>query len=645
MTRELGAKSSALLESYRNSWAKLWLPPERLSLPDWAERNLVLSREYASRPGELSLFGWQRKVFEAFTDPAVETVVLMCARQLFKTLFIQACLGYLIDQDPCPILIIEPNTGDAKKFSRERLGPMIRDCATIRSKVSKAKGRDSANTILQKTFTGGSVRLIGAISPSGLAGSTYRVAFFDETDKYLRSAGVEGDPIDIASECLTTFGPRKKKVLCCTPTILGRSRIGKAYEESDRRKPWVPCPACGEFQILKFAGQVKFEPEPAYECAHCKARWDDDLRKAACEQAEWRAEAPFRGIAGFWISHLYSPFKPLAELVDQYRKAEGDRERYKTFVNCSLAELWQEEGETPDHEILYARRESYPHTDAAVVPQRGLFLTAAVDVQENPPRLEVEVKAWGRNRENWSVGYWVLQHLDSQGQPLSVVSPELWLKLDELLQRDFRHESGQTMPILLMVIDTGKNPKPVYDFCLKHPQPVWGPAGAAVVTPRTVAAIKGDDNELCIISKVSKEDAARKRQGVRIYLIGTHCVKEELYSVLRHIKPSADGKPVAGCYHFPQYEKHYFEGLCSEKRIVTASSAVEWQKLPNARNEPLDLSVYNRGAAAIFGIDRTTFPWDAYEEALKPIEPEQTAPQSQERAPQRESWIPKRKWF
>jgi hypothetical protein len=64
--------------------------------------------------------------------------------------------------------------------------------------------------------------------------------------------------------------------------------------------------------------------------------------------------------------------------------------------------------------------------DTVVVPQRGLFLTAACDVQENPPRLEVKVKAWGRGRENWSIGYWILQAFHENGQELLVSARELW---------------------------------------------------------------------------------------------------------------------------------------------------------------------------------------------------------------------------
>ncbi len=149
----------------------------------------------------------------------------------------------------------------------------------------------------------------------------------------------------------------------------------------------------GTKQVLAFA-QVKNVDggsfvinggkDARYECSNseCLARWTDVERWAACEKAEWRASKPFAGIAGFWISHLYSPWKKLSTIAKHFIKVKDDRERLKVFINTVLAEQWEEAGETPDAEKLYARREHYAFGDdeEAVVPQRGLFLTTAVDV-------------------------------------------------------------------------------------------------------------------------------------------------------------------------------------------------------------------------------------------------------------------------
>jgi len=636
MADENGMNNWSAWEPLRSDLGNQFVPPPKLKLSEWAEQNIILSPEFAAHSSRLRLFGWQKEIFDAFTDPRVEEVVMWCSTQMIKTLFIQAAVAYVIAVDPGPILVLQPTDTDARDFSRERLTPMLRDCPVLHGRVSESM-RDGTNRLQAKDFPGGNISLVGAQAPANLARRSIRYLFCDEVDKYpasVRSAasGVEeGDPMDLARERMVTFGSTKKLIRCCSPTVAGRSRIGKAYASSDRRKPWVPCPHCGEMQLLKFS-QVKWNSGIArelqaatahYECEKCHQPWAEHQRLEACERAEWRAEKPFGHIAGFWISHLYSPWKKLPQIVDQFLIAKNDRNQFRSFTNTTLAEEWQEYGEAPSYEALRGRAEDYRFGDDenAVVPSRALFLTAAVDVQDNQPRLEVEVVAWGRHRERWSMGYWVLQSFAQNGQPLPVTSPELWQKLDtEILQRTWRHESGHDMSIRVMCIDTGNRPKPVYDFALRHVRVGYGPQGLKLYATRTVVPTKGTDDSYRIISTVSKEDAARQRQGIRIVGIGTHCAKQEIYDLLHHVRPKPDGSlsgaPVPGCYHFPRYESVYFEGLTAEQRLVKDSGKVEWEKKQD-RNEPLDLAVMNRAAAAIVGIDRMTeAQWAGLEAAL-----------------------------
>ena len=71
---------------------------------------------------------------------------------------------------------------------------------------------------------------------------------------------------------------------------------------------------------------------------------------------EWQARGPFNGIAGFWISELYSPWKQLSEIVLDYLAKKDSAEDLKTFVNTTLAENWIEKGEAPEWEALLGRR-------------------------------------------------------------------------------------------------------------------------------------------------------------------------------------------------------------------------------------------------------------------------------------------------
>jgi phage terminase large subunit GpA-like protein len=228
---------------------------------------------------------------------------------------------------------------------------------------------DKRNTILGKEFPGGNLLLVNAITPADLAQHTIRYLFCDEPDKYPASAGVEGDPMDLAWERCLTFGSRRKRVLACSPTVQGASRIGKAYAASDRRKPWVPCPYCGEKQVLLFRKAldspvfyVKWDTGVApelraatarYHCQHCDHPWTELDRWEAIKHVEWRAEKPFAGVAGFWVNHLYLPFtwKKIPHIADHFLAAKEDRQKLKVFVNTVLAEEWIEPGQVTNYEM------------------------------------------------------------------------------------------------------------------------------------------------------------------------------------------------------------------------------------------------------------------------------------------------------
>src|SRR6185436_9609324 len=124
---------------------------------------------------------------DAFTDPAIEQIVLCVSTQMIKTLFIQCAIAYVISEDPGPILLVQPKDPDAKTFSKERLSPMIRDCECLRGRLSDSNRE--GNTILTKEFPGGSLSIVGAIAPGNLARRSIRYLFCDEIDKYPASAG------------------------------------------------------------------------------------------------------------------------------------------------------------------------------------------------------------------------------------------------------------------------------------------------------------------------------------------------------------------------------------------------------------------------------------------------------------------------
>lgn len=538
-------------------------------------------------------------------DPT-EEVVVMKGSQLGFTEAGSNWIGYIMDHVPGPMLAVQPTVDMAKRVSRQRIDPLIEDTKALQRIVKSPRSRDSGNTILSKEFPGGILILTGANSAVGLRSMPVRYLFLDEIDGYPGDVDGEGDPIDLATARTRTFS-RRKIFEPSTPTVEGLSKIDAKFKASDQRYFWVPCPHCQHEQTLRFT-QLRWpkgEPDKAhYVCEHCEAEIQNHHKTWMLERGRWIKQFPENRIAGFHLSSLYSPvgWFSWADVARAWDAAQSDPSKLKVVVNTILAETWKEKGERPDWEKIKAKAEKY---EKGVVQPGGLFLTAGCDVQKD--RLEIEVLAWGRGKTSWSVDYVTIPGDTSTEGP--------WDELEKLLARDWPMLTGQTLPIMLLAVDTGYRPQMAYKFCGRHPNPAHGPSGSRVYAPRSVMPVKGDDNRFKLISAVSTVSAARKRRGLKIVSIGTPVAKQELYDWLR--LPVTDGGFLDGYCHVPEYEDSWFQGICAEQRIVTdhrGHARVEWRVVPlqvgNAtitpRNEPLDARVYNRGAASVIGIDRFT---------------------------------------
>jgi phage terminase large subunit GpA-like protein len=220
--------------------SRRWAPPVKMTVSAWADEYRFLSSESGAAAGKWHTLPFQREIFDSFSTPSV--LVVMCATQLVKTVLIENTLGFIIDRDPGPTLLIVPRDLDGDRFSKIRLAPMVRDTQCLRDKVVDVKTARTTNTLDYKGFPGGHLTIAAAGSPGNLAALPIRYLLCDEIDKYPASSGSEGDPISLALKRTATFWNRKV-VLCCSPTIDGESRIAKAFAGSDQREYTVPCRA------------------------------------------------------------------------------------------------------------------------------------------------------------------------------------------------------------------------------------------------------------------------------------------------------------------------------------------------------------------------------------------------------------------
>jgi len=568
-----------LRRAVRESMARAYSPPPKLSVAEWADSFRYLSPEAAALPGrwKTSNEPMARGVMDAFSDPMVEKVTVMCAAQIMKTEAILNTVGYFVHGDPAPILIIQPTVEMAEAFSKDRVAPMIRDTPAL-TPLFETRSRDSSDTIRHKAFPGGRINIAGANAPAELASRPIRVVLCDEVDRYPISAGKEGDPVGLAEKRTTTFWNRKIG-LFSTPTVKGHSRIEASFDEGDRRRYYVPCPHCGVRQYLRWA-RVKWpegQPEAAlYHCdpeAHdpftgefgCGEPWTEAERIEAIDGGIWIAEGEFKGHASFHASQLASKRVPLARVVREFLECKAFPDRLKAWVNTVLAETWEEGGEKADPDSLFDRREAYP---ASPLPAGVGLITAGVDVQDN--RFECEIVGWGRHDERWSLDY-IVHYADPS-------TPVYWEALDDVLNRVFEHPFGFTLRIDTACVDSGgHHTQAVYDFC----RPRFA---------RRVFAIKGVGGPgKPIWPKKATRNHAKKTD---VFLIGVDQAKDVVMKRLMIAEPGP------GFCHFPKrdaYDEAYFAGLTAEKKITKyrhGQAYAVWEKPDHARNEPFDCAVY-----------------------------------------------------
>ena len=577
---------------------QIWKAPPTLKISEWADKYRRLSPESSAEAGQwrTDRAEYQRGILDAFNNPNIERIVVMTSSQVGKTEILLNAIGYYIDQNPSPMLCVQPTLAMGQAFSKDRLAAMIRDSDKLKDSVKDARSRDSGNTTMHKAFAGGHISIVGSNSASGLASRPIRILLMDEVDRYETSAGSEGSPISLAIARTKTFWNRKI-FMCSTPTVKGISAIEDAFEESDQRYYHVPCPECNHKQVLKWKNVVWDDEKPEtanYACDGCGAVINESKKQWMIKNGEWIATKPTNKVAGFHISELYSVWSTWADMAKNFLEAKKNPETLKTFINTSLGESWQEQSEGVEYETLLERRLNYDFTN---IPEDVLVLTAGCDVQKD--RIELQLVGWGKDYLAYVCDYKIFW-----GDPNS---QNVWSDLDAYLKKRFKTDTDRIIPISCTTIDSGgHHTNMVYQFT----KPRQG---------RRVFAIKG-------LSTAGKPIANRptfvgKNKAV-LYGVGTDSAKEAIFARL-----ATD--PDQTTLHFcSDLDEEYFKQLTAEKRItkfVRGRKTLAWKQI-RPRNEALDTLVYNFAAIYILNPNFDSIEHKILTQESKPQQKSQNTP-------------------
>ena len=585
-------------------------PPEDLTVSQWADKNRRLTSESSAEVGKwrTSRTPYMFDILDSFTDPLIEHIVVVAASQVGKSETINNMVGYCIDQDPGPILLIQPTIDDVKRYSEMRIAPMIRETRCLKRKVADPKSRDAANTKRQKSFPGGVLVMTGSNVAHDLSSMPIRYVFGDERDRWATSAGSEGDPWELAVARTRTFY-NKKMVEVSTPTVKGASAIENSYNLGTMERWKTQCPHCGEYVEVTL-DNIRFEYDAAengdkkifhiseifYVCPECGGISDEHTMKS--QPAKWVATVPearkHHKTRSFWLTAWVSPWATWESIILQFLQAGTDSAKLQVVYNTQFGELWEERGDMASEDDVMARREVYE----AEVPDGVLLLTCGVDTQDD--RLEYEVVGHRRYGETWGIKKGVIL-----GRP---DTEEVWERLDEVLSHKYKFKSGVSLQISLTFIDEGGHfTQEVRQHCLaRQYDHVFAIKGAN--RPDIPYTAPPKKQKIVVNGKVIGQ--------VWVYEIGVNAGKQKIVDNLRVQSPGAN------YCHFPlrdDYGKQFFKQLMSEHLayVPKLKHPWQWQKIPgHERNEAFDIRNYNLAACEILSPD-----WDAIEQKLRTAKP------------------------
>jgi phage terminase large subunit GpA-like protein len=531
---------------------------------------------------------------DAVHEPDVKKIALMKAAQSGGSESIHNIIGYFIEYDACPMLLVHPTAHVAEEWSKDRLADMIRTTPALRAIVRDRRqprgAHQGESTLSLKMFPGGYLALGGANTPNTFARRAVRLAFGDDVDRFPPVVGEEGDPADLLVNRTMTFHDGLT-IFVSTPTLKD-GRIDTLFSRSDRRRFHVACPNCGREDWITWSDAAHFrvtyedrDPEtaqiecPAKEHGGCGWRMGEPDRRRMISIAGERpsrgwiptAEPEEAGLVGFHLPGMVSTLGiTLSTIVEKWLSArKRGKESLRVFVNTALGEGWEDREGRMDSHVLMNRREFYG--EGIEVPAPAPVLTSGIDVQVD--RFELLVIGWGPGAERCVV--------DWRSIPGNPKNSETRAALFEALRRRYTHASGHLLPIYATCIDSGYATEEIYDFVLTH-------QARRIYATKGYAGRSGEP----IVGKPSDKRYGRAPRPVRLYPVNVDDAKAEVMSSLTLAAPGP------GYMHFPILDtigEEFFAQLCAEHRETrynkagVATHSVWVQDRP--RNDALDCAV------------------------------------------------------
>jgi len=460
-------------------------PHQKYSAREWLPKHVQMpvGTETAGMPFSLAAFPHVDSVLDAFDDPKIRQIVLQWASRLGKTTTCLSLMAKVAGTNPRNMMFAGPTKDAAGRVIGSRLYPILSSAEGVRQQLPPEARRSKLHVKLEscQIFVGWSG------SETSLADVGAFFGHASEIDKWDDSASKEGDSLKLFVNRFKGF-PDHKIIFESTPTIAGRSRIEKKMAESNQHRRYVPCPHCGEFQVLIQGvegvpggfdwdrdSSGKSDPDVALQTAHyvckfCQKKIENHHRTVMLRAGVWvpngctitpdgtihgKALKEGSDVVGFgplasWYA-LTETWGNFARLWIQAQKRPRD---LQDVVNSYKGETWaiRKSKSTPEKVGIKLRTE----IPRRLLPDWARLVTVTIDQQRSDGGYRLWVcLAHGINRAAHVVDYGLCQHLE-----------EVW---DRHIRSPYQHQDGgNPMMPHAAAADSGWDTKKTYDFCNAH---------------------------------------------------------------------------------------------------------------------------------------------------------------------------------
>ena len=600
----------------RNAFAVGYRPNERLLVSELADKHRWLSGVGASEPGRwrTERTPYLRELMDNMSAGSpVWKQSFVSGVQTGKTEGANNCLFAWMTTAPGPIMVVLPSAGVAKKFSKQRLTPMIQSSPFLRSKVTE-------DLQLTKEFLGGLLFLASAESGADLRSLPIRYLYCDEVDAYTLAIPGEGPPVELAENRTNTFMSKRKVYLTSTPTRESTSVIWREFLLGDQRLYHMPCPhpACGELMVFEFEG-LKWEWGKAaetvhYECPHCKNPVYEYQKATMLPAGQWiptrkDLENVPEGVRSYRLNSLYSPLGWLSwvNIAQKWEHCYQSPMRIAEFRNTILGLPSVEVSEKIDWETVWHRGDigdpySMMPNGRTIIPKGVLFLTAGIDLGQD----HIEVGVWGYGRHGQE---WFIEQIRIEGSP---DQEAVWDQLTIHLAHVYQNAEGVAFSIKKRLYDTSYRPELVKRYLRRQNQVLDMGIDPMDSKPQPVKVEVQAEPVPGNPSKKTVVGALKIVQGDVSFF------KSELVGKLNIPTPSDTTEPPVNWVHFPVnhegvFTKEHAMQITSERKVIIRDAngmitGEKWVRIEGRRAEVLDCRNYARIAAYLLGWDRWKDP-------------------------------------